>query len=166
MSRGSTSAGKGFTLIELVMSMVVISAGVAGVLSIMSLSVAESADPMLRTQAQAVARAYLEEILLRDFSDPDGVEAGENRATYDDVDDYHGLAANGCLSVSAACPLLGDCVCDQYGVPVASLAGYDVSVSVSPSALNGAAAFRADVTVTHDRVADATVMMTGYRTSY
>ena len=37
-----------------------------------------------------------------------------------DVDDYHALAASGCTSTSAACPVAGDCPCDQFGAPRAT----------------------------------------------
>lgn len=158
---------RGVTLVELVISITVIGVAVAGVLSVMSLRTAHSVDPLLQVQAVAIADAYLEEILLLDFADPDGAEAGENRATYDDVDDYHALAANGCLTTSAGCPGLGDCACDQSGAPLPGLAGYQVGVTVNTEALHTAAgAKRVDVTVTHVDFPDASVRLSGYRSAY
>ena len=81
--------------------------GVTGILSVMNLTTAKSADPMITTQAHAIAQSYLEEILLRDYDDPDGTEFGETRATFDDVDDFDALPTNGCLTTSIACPTLG-----------------------------------------------------------
>ena len=84
---------RGFTLIELVVFMIVVSIGVVGILSVMNTVVKSSADPMVRKQAAALADSILEEILLKPYQDPDGlpniVESG--RDTYDDVDDYNGL---------------------------------------------------------------------------
>lgn len=146
--------------------MVVIGVAVAGVLRVMSLVTASSAEPLFQVQAHAIAQSYLEEILLRDFSDPDASEAGEDRSSYDDVDDYDALANNGCLTTSAACPALGDCACDQFGDPIDALPGYNVNVNVNAVVLNAAPALRVDVTVTHDRIADVNVTLTGHRTNY
>jgi len=162
----SASAGRGFTLVEMVVSIVVLSVGLLGVLSALSFSTAHSADPMLDTQGRAVAEAYLEEILLRAYADPDGNEAGEARSTFDDVDDYDALAANGCTATSAACPTAGECPCDQLGEPLDGLAGYRVAVATVGTSLNGAPAWRVDVTVTHVRDAGLRVALSGYRTQY
>ncbi|MGC8733075.1 MAG: type IV pilus modification PilV family protein, partial [Halothiobacillaceae bacterium] len=51
----------GFTLIELVLAVVILSIGLAGILLVYSQTVAKSADPMLRQQALALAEGYLEE---------------------------------------------------------------------------------------------------------
>ena len=163
---GATTTQAGATLIELVMTIIVVAAAVAGVLSNFNFATARSADPMLQTQSQAVARAYLEEVLLRAYADPDTVEAGENRATFDDVDDYHALAANGCLVTSVACPVLGDCPCDQFGNPIDDLFGYAVAVAVVPATLNGVPALRVDVTVSHATASRARVQISGYRTDH
>ena len=84
---------KGFTLIELIIFIVIVSVGMAGILSVMNTVTKSSADPMVRKQAMALADAIMEEILLKAYDDPDGlpavVEAG--RDTYDDVSDYNGL---------------------------------------------------------------------------
>jgi len=156
----------GLTLIELVIAITVIGVAVAGILTLSSFGTARSADPLLRAQSHAVARSYLEEILLREFSDPDGAEGGETRPTFDDVDDYDALAANGCTSTSAACPALGDCACNQFGMPVDDLADYDVTVEVAPTILNGAAALRVQVDVSHPRLSESGIELVGYRTSY
>ena len=155
-----------FTLIELIVTIVVLSAGLVGVFAVINYTTARSADPLVRTQAYSVAQAYMEEILLRDFDDPDGSEAGEDRATFDDVDDYDGLASNGCLMTTAACPALGDCACDQYGAPIDALFGYNVSVSVTGASLNGTASWLVDVIVTHDRLSRADARLSGFRTNY
>ena len=154
---------RGLTLIELIMSMVIIAIAVAGVLGVLQQTTARSADPALLAQAQAIGEAYLDEILQRAYTDPDGSETGETRSTFDDVDDYHALAANGCVSTSTACPSLGVCACDQFGAPVDGLAGYTVTVSVSPATLSGATMKRIDVTVGHTRFPDLSLPLSGYR---
>lgn len=62
---------RGMTLIELIVFIVVVSVGLAGVLTVFSVTVRNSADPLVVKQALAVADSMLEEILLKDFCDPD-----------------------------------------------------------------------------------------------
>src|SRR4051794_24643993 len=66
-------AQAGISLIELIMFMVIVSVGLAGILSVMTVTTRASADPMLRKQAIAVAESLLEEIQLQPFTfcDPD-----------------------------------------------------------------------------------------------
>jgi MSHA pilin protein MshD len=141
----------GFTLIEIITTIVVVSIAATALLSIFSNLVKGSADPMLQQQATTIAEAYLEEILLKSYADPDGTEVGEARDSFDDIDDYNGLPDTE--------------VRDQNGDAIASLANFDVSVSVVVSPLNGVAAAQLiTVTVTHLAI-DPTVLH-GYRTSY
>lgn len=142
----------GVTFIELVIAIVVIGIAASVVLGTLALNVNASADPMVREQAVAVARAYLEEILLRSFDDPDGSDGETARSDFDDVDDYDGL-----LDIGAR---------DHFGVPVPGLEAYAVSVSVNAStALPGVAAsdaLRVDVNVVHAQHID--FVLSGYRT--
>src|SRR5262249_19237461 len=104
------------------------------------------------SQAVSIAEAYLEEITLKSFADPDGVDGEANRVDFDDVDDYDGL-----VDVGAR---------DQFGVAIASLSQYTVSVAVvSSTALTGvpgADAKRVDVTVSY--APNVTVTLSAYRT--
>lgn len=80
---------RGFSLIELVIFIVVVSVGVAGILLVMNTTVAASGDPIVNKQSIALAESVLEEVLLKEYSDPDGSNAGETgRDTWDDVSDY------------------------------------------------------------------------------
>jgi MSHA pilin protein MshD len=151
---------RGVNLVELVISIVIISIVTSGVLLVYAQAVRFSADPMIQQQAVAVAEAYLDEILARPVADPSvaetgGPEAGEARATYDDVQDYAGL--------SDAPPLGQNGVAadvDANGQP--DLAGYQVDVSVVPNeVLNGVTMARVDVRVRYAAVVDLT--LTGYR---
>ncbi len=144
----------GATLVELVVSVVVLSVSITGILMVIAQTVQHSADPMRLTQANAIAQAYMEEILSRAPTDPaggdtGGPEAGEQRATYDDVNDYDGLSDQG--------------VIDQNGQPVAGLAAWRVNVSVRPGTLEGANGQRIEVRVRHAADADFTLSLAAWR---
>jgi len=144
----------GVTLIELLVSIVIVSIAASGVLGVLSMTTAASADPMIRHQAAAIADAYLEEILLKPFTDPDGADGEASRADYDDLDDYDGLADAGAR--------------DQFGAPISGLGDYTVTVAVSPSAalsaVPAADALRVDVVVTHG--VEISFALSGYRTRF
>jgi MSHA pilin protein MshD len=123
----------GVTLIELILSMVIISIALTGILSVMNLTVSHSADPIVQHQAIAVAEGYLEEILLQSAIDPDGTNTGETRPTYDNVADYNGLNDIGAHT--------------QQGALIASLSSYNVSVVVVNQIVTGVAAQEVTVTV-------------------
>ena len=139
----------GFTLIELIIFIVVVSAGLAGILSVMNTVVKSSADPMVRKQAMALADSILEEILQKEYEDPDGLPNGveSGRDTYDDVDDYHGKTE----AIFTDWP--------------ATLGAYTVAITVTPMTLNTIAAKQVTVTVTSTSGSDV-IAMTGYRTKY
>ena len=122
-------------MIEILIAMIVIAIAVTTFTVVVSGSVARSADPVLRAQAAAVAHAYLEEIMSKAYADPDGTEAGEVRATFDDVDDYNGLSNAGARDINDAA--------------IAGLGNYNVDVSVSAQAVNGVAMQRIEVAVSH-----------------
>jgi MSHA pilin protein MshD len=156
----------GVTLIELVISIVIISIGVAGILQVMNATTSRSADPMVREQAQLIAEAYMEEILLKKFWDPQDnrvcpLPPEASRDLYDNVCDYSGLPDN--------------IVRDQFGTTIPGLGSYNVAVAVTTSGVNlnglvnGPAldefrVLRVDVTVTGP--GDAAVTLSGYRTNY
>jgi len=150
------------TLIELIVAIVIIGIGLAGVLVTFTTTVRHSADPMIRKQMSAIADEMMEEILLKPFAvtAPNPPFAGCARLTYNDVRDYNGYA-----SVN---------ICDIDGNTVVS--GYGVSVSVSPPAaspvsLSGVAAIAVPATdqltirvnVTHG---SESYSLTGWRTCY
>lgn len=157
----------GVTLVELVMYIVVVSVGVAGILSVMTYTTRYSADPMVQQQALLIAESYMEEILQKYFIDRVPTTATTicpapeaNRGLYDNVCDYHGLNDAGAR--------------DQFGGAIAGLGAYDVSVAVTGSvgdtvALNNInntgvlRVLRVDVRVTNGAT---DVRLTGYRTNY
>lgn len=162
----------GVTLVEMVIFIVIVSLGIAGILLVMSVTTLRSADPMVQQQALLIAESYLEEILHKRFRDASPTLAATicplpevaGRAAYDNVCDYHGLNDN----AGAV---------DQLGGAVTGLTAYNVSVTVTGTAGDGTAlnninnigalrVLRVDVEVTNDNVADFQVRLTGYRTNY
>lgn len=149
----SISKQAGITLVELLLFIVIVSIGLAGILSVMNITTLHGADPMVRKQALAAAESLMEEITLKDFSDPDGSEAGETRPSFDDVDDYNGYASSGIKDINEN--------------PISALADYQVSVAVTGSALGGIAAGQALlVTVTVSGPGNESITLNGYRTNY
>jgi MSHA pilin protein MshD len=153
----------GATLVELIISIVIITVAVLGVLVVMQHTSLRSADPMVRHQGVAIAEAYLEEILSKAFSEPSGppetgaAEPGETRANYDDVRDYLSLPDT--------------VVRDQNGNAINGLEAYNVSVAIAGKSLGpaGAAATAANallVTVTVTHPSGFNSIISGYRTNY
>jgi len=152
----------GVTLVELVMAIIIISLAIAGALIVLGRTIRFSADPMIREQSIAIAEGYLEEVQLLPFADPDGgetggPEAGETRATFDDIQDYNGTIVN------------ENPPQDQNGVVIAGLAAYTATVTVAPStelvgAGNAGDEFTITVTVVHD--SGSAVSLSGYRTNF
>jgi MSHA pilin protein MshD len=111
---------QGLTLIELIVVMIVISVALVGVLSVINYTTRYSADPVLRHQAIAIAEAYMEEITLKEFRDPDTGDtcpvSEASRSLYDNVCDYNGLVDSGARN--------------QNDQAIAGLENYRVSVAV------------------------------------
>jgi MSHA pilin protein MshD len=146
MSERTTSRQRGFTLIELIIFIVVVSVGLAGILVVMNTSVKSSADPMVRKQAIALAESILEEVLQKAYADPDGSNAGETgRDNWDNVDDYDGKTQT------------------AFSLPPA-LSAYTIAITVTDgSAAMGIAARKVVVKVSKGIEA---ISLTGYRTDY
>ena len=181
---GSTQRERGVSLLELLLSIVVIGIAMTGALRWVWTSTQNSADPQMLQQANAVARSYLEEVLLRSFCDPDfdpdsdpatlcpidcavsacsacggtGPLQEGSRALFDDICDYDGLSDAG--------------VFDQNGTPIVGLGAYNVSVTVDDSVtLNGLAGgagqlVLVNVNVTHSGNQRVDVNLSGYRGNY
>ncbi len=180
---------RGASLVELIMFIVVIGAGLAGIIGIWQTTAQGSADPLIQKQALAIAEAYLEEVLAMPFTycDPDdvnaataesavvgvgptfcaatveaiGAEAGEARGS--GTTPYDNV--NDYNSLAAGVPASID------GTPIAELGAYQVAVSVVGENLVAttatvAAAASQRVTVTVTGPANTTVRLDGYRTRY
>jgi MSHA pilin protein MshD len=142
---------RGVTLIELVVAIVIIAIAIGSVLSVISSSAVNSSNRMIERQASAIASAYLEEILQKPFTDPDG--GIEVRSAFDDIGDYAGYTDNGAR--------------DQQGNAVAGLNQYTVSTQVGPGTLPGvpAGAVRL-ITVTVTHASGVRVVANGYKTNH
>jgi len=60
----------GFSLIELIVAIVILSIGVTGFITLIINTTKNSVDPQIRVQGNAIARAYLEEVMLNSFCEP------------------------------------------------------------------------------------------------
>ena len=185
MSSEFRGRSAGISLIELVVFIVVVAIGIAGVVASYGQYTRASVDPIVRKQALAVAESLLEEVALQPFTycDPTdpavytatgataaqcpilleaiGPEAGQTRAganPFNNVNDYHGFA------------MAGAGMTDITGAAVPSLAAYGASVSISastgelPNLLSNSDALRIVVTVTGP--AGVSVVLQGYRLQY
>ena len=137
----------GATLVELIVSILILSVSSVGIMMLITNVTANSANPVIRAQATAILQAYMEEIMAQPLVDPSGTdsggaEPGETRDTYDDVNDYDAISdTNGAR--------------DQSGSVISGLQGYNVKVDVTDSALNGTAAKRIEVIVSYDADPDS-----------
>jgi len=139
----------GFTLLEIITTVVVIAVAAPTLMSVFSSTIQTSADPMFQHQALSIAEAYMEEILLKDFA----IGPETTRANFDDVRDYNGLTDVGAR--------------DQANNLIAGLNDYTISVTVANDGLNGIAAadsLRIDITVSH--VVIDNILLSGYRVNY
>lgn len=154
---------RGLTLIELVISIVVVSIALTSVLGAMSLIVGHSADPAIRIQSMSIAKSYIEEITAKSFFDPDtGIlcevtpPPASERPIYDNICDYQGIAAVTTVQ-------------DSSNNVIAALSQYSVNVTITPNSgaelnsLPAADAIRIDVQVTSP-VGD--YQLTAYRGRY
>jgi len=153
---------RGFSLVEVIVFIMIVSIALAGVLSVMDLTTQRSADPLVRKQAIAVAESMLEEVALHDFAVTSGSVAPTqaNRQLFDDIGDYNNFTTSGIYPVDSA-------------VPIPGLAGYSVAVSVVSADLGPAGSvITADsnqaklITVTVNGPDGVSVVLAGYRTAY
>lgn len=163
MFYSSTMRHKGFTLIEVITTIIVVSIASAALLGVFGNLVSSSANPAIRQQAVTIAEAYMEEIRIKAYDDPQlgpgndtGLaEAGETRASYDDIRDYNSLATTE--------------VRNQNDVAITELSDYSVTVSIENAGLNTIDAVSGDalrITVTVDHPSIEPMSLVGYRANY
>jgi MSHA pilin protein MshD len=140
----------GATLIELILSIVIISTALAGILGLINLTVLHSADPLVQHQAIAIAESYLEEITALPVVDPNGTNTGETRVNFDNIDDYDGLNDVGAR--------------DQDNNVITNLGNYTVDVNIADQVISGVT--MKAITVSVSRTSVATIIITGYRATY
>ena len=129
----------GTTLIELVITIVVIAIAVTGIFSLYIQTIKASAEPALFDQASTIAQSYMEEILPQSFDSLPPNTGG--RTSFNDIDDYNNLSDNAGAR-------------NRFNIPITGMELYNINVSVTPVAsLNGITGNnikRIVVTVTHD----------------
>jgi len=146
---------QGYTLIELVISITLISIAVLGVLLAVNTAAIYSGDPMISYQSVAIAEAYLSEISTKGFPPAGSCPGAASRAVYTNICNYNGL---------------NQVPTDQTGSAISGLGSYTVQVNVDSTAAvlgaltAGTQAVRVDVTVSHP-VMDA-MTFSLYRTNY
>lgn len=161
----SPAGQRGFSIIEVVVFIMIVSVALVGVLSVMNLTTQRSADPLVRKQAIAVAESMLEEVSLHDFTKQAGGFPGPftqaNRQYFDCVDDYNGFA-----SVGGIYPI------DSVTL-IPGLTGYGVAVSVTNADLGPATSLITTasgkaklITVTVTGPDNVNIVLAGYRTAY
>jgi MSHA pilin protein MshD len=173
---------RGITLVELILFLVIVGVGLAGILSVISLATRASADPLMRKQALALADSLLTEVQLQSFlfcdpADPAAATATSTAACtatavvktrysasapFNRVSDYNGFVMNDATGG------IRDITNTSVGLP-----GYAASIAVAETALAAsgtsaaipaAAALLISVTVTSPD--QNTVIVEGLRTRY
>ena len=182
---------RGVTLIELIMFIVIVSVALAGIIAVMRLTTANSADPLRRKQAIMIAEGLLEEVRSAGFtrcdpSDPAGDDPANppctipenwgqvapepvNPRPFDNINDY---VAQPNVATNAFDNAAG-VVVDVSGQPI-GVAGYTATLTVSPAQLGGfgvANGTAANTDVLRIRVSvafggDAPVVLDAYRMRY
>jgi len=151
----------GMTLVELIIAMVIVGVGLAGVLGALSKLAVTTTDPMIEKQMMAIAEGMMEEVQLQPYTTAiqTVIPAGScDRTQFQGTWDYN--------NYNVARP-----ICQTDGTPVAMLAAYRVSVTVAnepagPLIPAGAAAgtvSRISVTVTNGT---RNYALQGWRTNF
>jgi len=159
------STQTGATLVELVITIVIISVAIAGVVGAFSLIAGRSADPLNQTRAVKLAQLYMDEILTQKYDDqtPQGGfpkfsgpcsigPDGEGRTTFDDVDDYDGLS--GAPSTATGSALTGysgfaisisvTCAGTEVGLPSEEAKRIDLDITAPGNQTFSFTAYRAN----------------------
>ena len=176
----------GITLIELVISIVVIGIAATAILQSLGFLTIGNVDPMLRSQSNLLAQNMLNEVLSHSFFEPDNdpradssatpavcptreTGSGYDRSLWDNVCDYRDFDSNNDDGNSG--------IRTKDGTPITELSGYHVQIEVDSSdsvqlgSLSNDLAncdapriLRINVNVTDPRGQSLT--LSGYRTSY
>lgn len=185
---------RGLTLIELIVFIVVVSIGLAGILSVLNYTTRNSANPMILKQQVAIAESLLEEIESKAFTYCDPNDANVTTASapvvsstgcattvqgltaptgksrydvtnpYDNVGDYGGFSMTGIVS-----PNTGNTVISGLGNYTASVALTNVGGNTwtNITVAYPSDVIRIDVTVTAPTGSGASpITLTGYRFRY
>lgn len=101
--RKTHQSQKGVTLIEMVITIVILGIALSALISSLSSGISQSATPLWESRSLELTQAYLDEILAMKFDGAQPIGGGvvsgvcaistdgQSRANFDDVDDYDGL---------------------------------------------------------------------------
>jgi len=144
---------RGFTLPEVIIAIVVLGVGLAGVLLALRTAARGSGDPVVHRQMQAIAQELLEEIQLKPYAvTANSAAAGCARDTFNDVSDYNGYASTG--------------ICAVDGTAIPALTGYSLAISVGTGTLGGVAAAKRIVITVTQPAGGHSLQLVGWRTDY
>lgn len=191
LHRPTLARQRGISFVELIIFMVIIGVGLAGILNAMNLSTRLSADPLVRKQALMLAEGLMEEVQLARFTFCDASDARvhEAKAAALGGDNCDTLVENAGNEAGGSRPFdnVNDYV-QAYGTPVQAflaagklsdaagqeipLPGYTVMLTVKPTSLLGPAgaavpqseALAIRVAVSFNNV--EVVVLDGYRVRY
>lgn len=183
---------RGVTMIELVTTIVIISVAVVILLALTSRFTGRSVDPMIQTQANAIAQAYFEEISQKNFCDPNwdpdnnpntptlcatacltsacgGCKATgsgwttESRSMTDDICDYAGMTDVGARNQSDLL-ITG---LDQYTVNINVVDDNTATLGPAGNQLSGnnGQVVRIDINVSHPAM-QTDVRISGFKTNF
>ncbi|MFD1122235.1 prepilin-type N-terminal cleavage/methylation domain-containing protein [Methylophilus flavus] len=186
----SRKSNRGFSLVELVVFIVIVTTAIAGVIGALAWMSGHSADPLARKQAIAIAESLMQEIQQMPFTfcDPDDPNAasavgyadcatsqngigprpaGESRYNpinpFDNVADYGGftMPGGGCASICR----IGS------NVSIPGLAAYNAAVAIAQ--VGGTAPFAGlpadavlSIVVTVNGPANTRISLTGFKVRY
>lgn len=153
---------RGFSLIELIVFVIIVSVALTGVLSVLNVTTKNSAEPLIRKQMLAIAEGLIDEVQMKPltFCDPEDANAstatstadcatavqafghviGATRATYNNVGNY--CNETGTTNLSCTAITLGTAndansrIPDISGVSLNSPPGYWATMTLTPQALN------------------------------
>ncbi|GAA3955719.1 type II secretion system protein [Allohahella marinimesophila] len=166
-SRLGRSLQQGVTLVELVITIIVMGIALTAIIGAMSATIGRSSNIIIQDRSLQLAQAYLDEIAPKRFDEntPSGgvpsttypcdtsAEGGESRETYDDLGDYDGLVDNPPRS--------------QTSSQFVAYEGYSVSVKVECTSRAGIAAANLKlITVTVTPPSGPSMAFARYRSNF
>jgi MSHA pilin protein MshD len=143
---------RGFSLVEALVAIVIVSVALAGVVSVFQQAMRGSNNPVVTNQLVALAEEMMEEVQLKPYATArSGTYTGCARTDFTVVYDYKGYATSAGL-------------CDIDGNLISALSAYAVQVDVATTTLSGVSEALI-ITVTVSRGSDSFVLH-GWRTRY
>lgn len=145
---------RGLTLVETIVSLLVISVGVIGVLSTMNAAIRFSAEPMIQKQMTAIAESLLAEVLHQPFTfcDPDDANALSAKGAADCTGGAAGSQDKGGAPLTSPSPA-GEARNGAAGTQfdnVADYGGFSINPVTDVAGANAVAGYAASVAI--DRV--------------